>query len=156
MAQPKEIFMKVILLQDVKGQGKKGDLIDVNEGYARNFLVKKGFAEIATPSKINDLKQKKAAADYHKQEEIKAMQALAAELKGKQFTVRIKVGQSGKVFGSVTGANIADAMAACGYDVDKKKIILSNPIKMVGVYDVDIKLLEGISTKIKVEVAGEQ
>ncbi len=148
--------MQVILLQDVKGQGKKGELIDVNEGYARNFLVKKGFAEVATPAKINDLKQKKAAADYHKQEEVKAMHALASELKGKTFTVRIKVGQGGKVFGSVTGANISEALSAAGYDVDKKKIVLANPIKNVGIYDVDIKLLEGITAKIKVEVAEEQ
>ena len=148
--------MKVLLLQDVKGQGKKGELIDVNEGYARNFLVKKGFAEVATPAKINDLKQKKAAADYHKQEEVKAMHALASELKGKTFTVRIKVGQGGKVFGSVTGANISEALSAAGYDVDKKKIVLANPIKNVGIYDVDIKLLEGITAKIKVEVAEEQ
>ncbi len=148
--------MQVILLQDVKGQGKKGDLVDVNEGYARNFLIKKGFAEVATPNKINDLKQKRAAADFHKQEEIKAMRALAAELKGKTFTLKIKVGQGGKVFGSVTGATIAEAMTAAGYDVDKKKIVLESPIKAVGVYDVDIKLLEGISTKIKVQVAEEQ
>lgn len=147
--------MQVILLQDVKGQGKKGDLVDVNEGYARNFLIKKGFAEVATPNKINDLKQKKAAADFHKQEEIKAMRALAAELKGKTFTLKIKVGQGGKVFGSVTGATIAEAITAAGYDVDKKKIVLESPIKAVGVYDVDIKLLEGISTKIKVQVAEE-
>ncbi len=147
--------MQVILLQDVKGQGKKGDLVDVNEGYARNFLIKKGFAEVATPSKINDLKQKKAAADYHKQEEIKAMHALAAELKGKTFTVKIKVGQGGKVFGSVTGANISDAMKDAGYDVDKKKINLANPIKAVGIYDVELKLLEGITTKIKVQVSEE-
>ena len=147
--------MQVILLQDVKGHGKKGDLVDVNEGYARNFLIKKGFAEVATPNKINDLKQKKAAADFHKQEEIKAMRALAAELKGKTFTLKIKVGQGGKVFGSVTGATIAEAMTAAGYDVDKKKIVLESPIKAVGVYDVDIKLLEGISTKIKVQVAEE-
>lgn len=147
--------MQVILLQDVKGQGKKGDLVDVNEGYARNFLIKKGFAEVATPNKINDLKQKKAAADFHKQEEIKAMRVLAAELKGKTFTLKIKVGQGGKVFGSVTGATIAEAMTAAGYDVDKKKIVLESPIKAVGVYDVDIKLLEGISTKIKVQVSEE-
>lgn len=147
--------MQVILLQDVNGQGKKGDLVDVNEGYARNFLIKKGFAEVATPNKINDLKQKKAAADFHKQEEVKAMRALAAELKGKTFTLKIKVGQGGKVFGSVTGATIAEAMTAAGYDVDKKKIVLESPIKAVGVYDVDIKLLEGISTKIKVQVSEE-
>ena len=151
----KEKYMQVILLQDVKSQGKKGDLIDVNEGYARNFLVKKGFAEVATPSKINDLKQKKAAADYHKAEEVKAMHALASGLKGKTFTVKIKAGQNGKVFGSVTGANISDSLKAAGYDVDKKKIVLESPIKAVGTYDVELKLLEGISPKIKVEVAGE-
>ena len=102
--------MKVMLLQDVKGQGKKGEVVDVNEGYARNFLVKKGLAEIATASKLNDISQKKSAADFHKAEEIKATKALAEELKDKAFTVKIKAGQGGKVFGSVTGANISEAM----------------------------------------------
>lgn len=147
--------MQVILLQDVKGQGKKGDLIDVNEGYARNFLVKKGYAEIATSTKINELKQKKAAADYHKKEEIKAMQALAAELKGKSFSVGIKVGQGGKVFGSVTASNISDALKASGYDVDKKKILLSAPLKALGSYEVELRLSEGISSKITVNVTEE-
>ena len=147
--------MKVILLQDVKGQGKKGEVVDVNEGYARNFLVKKGLAEIATASKLNDISQKKYAADFHKAEEIKATKALAEELKDKAFTVKIKAGQGGKVFGSVTGANISEAMQTAGYTVDKKKIVLSQPIKNVGEYDVDLKLMEGISTKIKVTVIGE-
>ncbi len=147
--------MKVILLQDVKGQGKKGEVVDVNEGYARNFLVKKGLAEIATASKLNDINQKKASADFHKAEEVKATRALASEINGKNFTVKIKAGQGGKVFGSVTGANIADALKGAGYDVDKKKIILAQPIKNVGTYDVDLKLLEGVSAKIKVTVEGE-
>ena len=147
--------MKIILLQDVKGQGKKGEVVDVNEGYARNFLVKKGLAEIATASKLNDISQKKSAADFHKAEEIKATKALAEELKDKAFTVKIKAGQGGKVFGSVTGANISEAMQTAGYTVDKKKIVLSQPIKNVGEYDVDLKLMEGISTKIKVTVIGE-
>lgn len=147
--------MKVILLQDVKGQGKKGEVVEVNEGYARNFLIKKGLAEIATAMKINDLNQKKAAADFHKAEEVKAMQALAAELRGKNFTVKIKAGQGGKVFGSVTGANIADALQAAGYSIDKKKVVLTSPIKTLGNYDVDLKLLEGITTKISVVVEAE-
>ena len=147
--------MKVILLQDVKEQSKKGEVVDVNEGYARNFLVKKGLAEIATASKLNDISQKKSAADFHKAEEIKATKALAEELKDKAFTVKIKAGQGGKVFGSVTGANISEAMQTAGYTVDKKKIVLSQPIKNVGEYDVDLKLMEGISTKIKVTVIGE-
>ena len=147
--------MKVILLQDVKGQGKKGEVVDVNEGYARNFLIKKGYAEAATANKLNDLTQKKAAADYHKAEEIKATKALAEEIKGKTFIVKIKAGQNGKVFGSVTGANISDALLAAGYNVDKKKIILPQPIKTLGTYDIELKLMEGVSSKIIVVVEGE-
>ena len=147
--------MKIILLQDVKGQGKKGDVIDVNEGYARNFLIKKGLAEVATSAKLNDLKMKQSAADFHKAEEVKAMRELAKEIAGKQFTVKIKAGQAGKVFGSVTGANISDSLIAAGYQIDKKKVVLPYPIKTVGLYDVELKLMEGISTKIKVSVEAE-
>lgn len=147
--------MKIILLQDVKGQGKKGEVKDVNEGYARNFLIKKGLAEVATPTKINELNQKKASQDYHRAEEVKATQALAKEIYGKTFTVKIKAGQSGKVFGSVTGANIADALLAAGYNVDKKKIVLTQPIKNVGSYEVELKLMEGIQSKINVVIEAE-
>lgn len=147
--------MQVILLKDVKGQGKKGEVVDVNEGYARNFLIKKGLAEVATASKLNEINQKKASQDFHKAEEVKAMQALASEIKGKNFTVKIKAGQGGKVFGSVTAANISDAMQTAGYSVDKKKIVLPQIIKNVGEYEVDLKLMEGISTKIKITVEGE-
>lgn len=146
--------MKVVLLQDVKGQGKKGEIVDVNEGYARNFLIKKGMAEAATASKINDINQKKAAADYHKAEEIKATQALAKEVYGKLFTVKIKAGQNGKVFGSVTAANISESLQEAGYSVDKKKIVLAQPIKILGEYEIDLKLMEGITSKIKINVVG--
>ncbi len=148
--------MKIILLQDVKGQGKKGDLLEVNEGYARNFLIKKGLAEAATATKINELNQRKTADEYHKREELKAMKALADEIKGKAFTVKIKVGQNGKVFGSVTAQDISDSLKAGGYDIDKKKIVLLNPIKLVGDYDVTLKLAEGVSAKISVLVRGEE
>ncbi len=147
--------MKVILLQDVKGQGKKGEVVDVNEGYARNFLVKKGLAEIATATKLNDLSQKKSSADFHKAEEVKATKILAEQIKGKTFTVKIKAGQNGKVFGSVTGGNISDALAEAGYAIDKKKIILPQPIKTLGTYDIDLKLMEGITSKIIVSVEAE-
>ncbi len=151
----KEQPMKIILLQDVKGQGKKGEVVDVNEGYARNFLIKKGFAEAATAAKLNDINQKKASADFHRAEEVKATGQLAAEIKGKAFTVKIKAGQGGKVFGSVTAQNVADALVSAGYDVDKKKVVLTQPIKNVGTYDVDLKFMEGITTKIKLVVESE-
>lgn len=147
--------MKIILLQDVKGQGKKGEVKEVNEGYARNFLIKKGLAEVATPTKINELNQKKASQDFHRAEEVKATQALAKEVYGKTFIVKIKAGQSGKVFGSVTGANISDALVAAGYNVDKKKIVLAQPIKTVGTYEVELKLMEGVQSKINVVIEAE-
>jgi len=147
--------MKIILLQDVKGQGKKGEVIDVNEGYARNFLIKKGLAEAATASKLNDINMKKSASEFHRAEEIKATQAMAKEINGKTFTVNIKAGQNGKVFGSVTGADVSDALKAAGYEVDKRKVVLTSPIKTLGQYDIELKLMEGISAKIKIDVKGE-
>lgn len=147
--------MKVILLQDVKGQGKKGEVVDVNEGYARNFLVKKGLAEIATASKLNEISTKKSAADFHKAEEIKATRELAKTIEGKTFTVKIKAGQNGKVFGSVTSSNVSEALASAGYSIDKKKIIVASPIKNTGVYEIELKLLEGIGCKINIEVVAE-
>lgn len=147
--------MKVILLQDVKGQGKKGEVVDVNEGYARNFLIKKGLAEIATAAKLNDISMKKSAADFHKAEEIKATKELAKTLNGQKFNVKIKAGQNGKVFGSVTSANISDALAEAGYTVDKKKIVVQNPIKNLGTYEIELKLMEGIGCKINIEVVAE-
>lgn len=148
--------MKIILLQDVKGQGKKGDMLDVNEGYARNFLIKKGLAEAATSNKINELNQRKSADEYHKREELKAMKALSEEIKDKKFTVSIKVGANGKVFGSVTAQDVSDSLKAAGYDIDKKKIVLASPIKLVGDYEVTLKLAEGITSKITVQVKGEE
>lgn len=146
--------MKIILLQDVKGQGKKGELKEVNDGYARNFLIKKGLAIEATATRINELNQKQQATAYHKEEELKAMRALAKEINGKTFTLNIKVGQNGKVFGSVTAGDISDCLKEAGYDIDKKKIIVDGPIKLVGAYSVALKLAEGVSAKINVEVKG--
>ena len=124
--------MRVILLKDVKGQGKKGDLIEVSDSYARNYLIKGGYAEQATAVKINDIAQKKAAATFHKAEELKAAHALAAELKGKKFTVKVKAGAGGRLFGSVTAADISAALAEGGYQVDKKKINLASPLREAG------------------------
>ena len=147
--------MKVILLQDVKGQGKKGEVIDVNDGYARNYLFKYKMAEEATAVKLNDIKQKKASSDYKKAEERKACEALSRQLKGQKFIVKIKAGANGKLFGSVTGADVSSALTAAGYDIDKRKIVLTQPIKTLGEYDVELKLYEGISTKIVISVEAE-
>ena len=114
--------MKVILTADVKPLGKKGDVVEVADGYGKNFLIKKGLAQAATASTIHEAAQKKASQEFHKAEEVKALKALAAELDGKSVIVKIKTGENGKVFGSVTAANVAAALVEAGYDIDKKKI----------------------------------
>ncbi len=143
--------MKVILKADVKGSGKKGDIIEVSDGYCKNFLVKKGLAEVATASGINEATQKKAAAAYHKAEEIKAQQALAAAINGKTVPVKIKVSENGKVFGSITTQHVAQALADMGYEIDKRKIKME-PSKTLGSFPAEVRLMENVSAKITVSV----
>ena len=144
--------MKVILKADVKGSGKKGDVIEVSDGYARNFLLKKGLAEAATASGINEAEQRRTADAYHKAENEKALRALAKELNGKQVTLSIRTGDNGRIFGSVTTAQIAAALEELGYEIDKKKISTKEPIKAVGLFDAEIRLMEGVTAKIAVNV----
>ncbi len=143
--------MKVILKADVKGSGKKGDIIEVSDGFAQNFLLKKGLAEIATASGINEITQRKAADQFHKAEELKAMKELAAALNGKTVEVGIKTGENGKVFGSVTSASVAAALEKEGFQIDKKKIQMA-AVKTTGTFDAEIRLMESVSAKIKVHV----
>lgn len=144
--------MKVILKVDVKGTGKKGEIIEVSDGFAKNFLFKKGLAEIATASGINEILQKRNADAFHKAENIKALKELAEKLNGNEVTVAIRTGKNGKVFGSVTTDKIASALSDLGYDVDKKKIVVKEPMKTIGTFDAEIRLMEGIAAKIKVHI----
>lgn len=144
--------MKVILKADVKGSGKKGDILEVSDGFAKNFLIKKGLAEVATACGINEINQKKASEFYHKAEEIKAMKELAQKLNGQKVEIKIKVGDNGKVFGSVTSANVASALAEKGFSVDKKTIRM-DAWKSVGTFSAEIRLMENITAKITVEVS---
>lgn len=146
--------MKVILTKDVKGTGKKGDVAEVSDGYARNYLIKKGLATEATSTGINETNQKKAADAYHKAEEVKAMKELAAKMKGAEVNVPIKVGANGKTFGSVTGAQVAAALAGKGFDIDKKCIRL-DAVKAVGTYTAEIRLMENVNVSVKVNVTAE-
>lgn len=146
--------MKVILLQDVKGTGKKGDICEVSDGYARNLLFKKNLAKEATAVEVNSLKIKKEAEEFHRKEEEKRLTALAKEIHGKKVVCQAFAGANGKIFGAITSAEISGALEKIGYEVDKKKIVVSEPIKKTGIYDVEIKLISGIPCKIKVEVEG--
>ena len=147
--------MKVILKQDVKGTGKKGDILDVSDGYAKNFLLKKGLAEQASSVAVNSLKLQKEAEGRRRAEEAAAIRELAKTMDKSKVTLSIKGGENGKVFGSVTSREIAAKLAELGYDVDKKKIVLKDPIKTVGDYTIEIRLLEGVSAKVFVSVVPE-
>ena len=144
--------MKIILLKDVKGTGKAGEVKEVADGYARNCLIKKGLAEEATSVKVNSLNIKKDAQNFHKQEEIKALKEQAKKLNGEKVTVKIKCGENGRIFGSVTSKEIADSLAEKGFTVDKKKIIVKETIKNLGEYQVEIKFLPDAVAKVKIEV----
>lgn len=144
--------MKVILLQDIKGTGKKGDICEVSDGFAQNFLLKTGKAKIANNSAINENLQQKAAKDFHYNQDKQNAQQLAEKLKNVTLNFTVKGGESGKIFGSLTSAEIAEQLQKDGYEVSKKQIILSSPIKYAGRYTVDIKLFVGVTAKIVVVV----
>ena len=114
--------MKVILKEDVKSVGKKGDVVEVADGYGRNFLIKKGLAQAATASSIHEAAQKKAAQEFHKAEEVKALKELAATLEGKSVSVKIKTGENGKMFGSVSSAHVRRLWRKSGLISIKRKL----------------------------------
>ena len=145
--------MKVILLEDVKALGKKGELVEVNEGYARNFILKKKLGLEATAKNLNDLKLKKANAEKVAKEQLEAAKVFAEELKEKVVTVKIRTGEGGRVFGSVSTKEIAAAAKSqLNLDIDKKKLNLQEPIRMVGTVIVPYKVHPQVTGELKVKV----
>ena len=148
--------MKLILLEDVKSVGKKGDIVNKNDGYALNYLIPKKLAVEATKANMNDLELKKKAEEKRKKEELEEAKKIAEQLNDKVVKVSVKAGENGKVFGSVTNKEIADALAKqTGMYIDKKKISFDTPIKMVGRRIVKIKLHPQVTVELAVEIAGE-
>ena len=146
--------MKVILLQDVKGLGKKDEIVEVSNGYARNFVLHKKVGVEATPKNLNELKLKKAHEDKVAAEKLAEAQKLADKMKDESITVSLKVGEGGKTFGSISSKEIAEEMKKqLGYDIDKKKIVLKESIKSVGTNRVDIKLHIKVTAQISVKLA---
>jgi large subunit ribosomal protein L9 len=145
--------MKVILLADIKSVGKKGEVVNASDGYARNFLFPRKLAQEATESNLNVLNQKKEAERRKKLAEIEAAQKLADELKDKQVKIIAKSGEHGRLFGAITSKDISDALKKqYNIDIDKKKITVDS-IKQLGVYEAELKLYAEVSTKIKVAIA---
>ena len=145
--------MKVILLEDVKSLGKKGQLVDVNDGYARNFILAKKLGLEATPKNLNDLKLKKANDEKVAKEIYEEAKAFGERLKEMEVNVTIKTGEGGKIFGSVSSKEIAEAAKAqLGIELDKKKMVLPSPIKVLGTTMVPIKLHPKVTSELKVNV----
>ena len=145
--------MKVMLLSDVKGVGKKDQVVEVSDGYARNFLLKKNLAVVADKSVMNEVKGKEEAKQHKLATEKAEAQALADKLSGKTVKICVQGGTDNRLYGSVTAKDIADALkAAHGIDIDKRKISLSDTIKAYGNYQADVKLYTEVSGKITVRV----
>ena len=144
--------MKVVLKQDVKGLGKKGELVNTSDGYARNFLFPKGLAVEANAQSLTELKNREQSAKYKIETEIAAAKKSAAELEGKTVVLTAKAGANGKLFGSVTSKEIAEKVKSqFGIETDKRKVIVDD-IKQFGTYEFEIKLYQGISAKLFVRV----
>lgn len=144
--------MKVILVKDVKSQGRKGDTINVSDGYANNYLLKNGLAVPANQANVNiNTRQKENEARRIAEETAKA-KADAEKLKDVTLNFEIEVGERGKAFGSITGKEISEELSKLGFSVDKKNIVLDKAIKTEGLFEVELKLYKGVSCKIKVSV----
>ena len=145
--------MEIILLQDVKTLGKKGQVINVNDGYARNFVIPKKLGIEATSKNINDLKLQKSNEEKIAKEILEAAKALAIKIEEKPIALTIKAGESGKTFGSIATKEIGKAVLdQLGLDIDKKKIVLPDPIKTMGTHEVSIKLHKDVTAKLTIKI----
>lgn len=145
--------MKVIVIKDTKNVGKKGEIKNVSDGYAKNFLIPNGIVMEATPANIRDLERKKAADAEKRATDKASAEILKAKLAEVETVLQTKAGEGGKVFGSVTSKDISDALLAQhGIEIDKKKIVLENPIKQLGEYTITAKLYQEVTAEFKVTV----
>ena len=148
--------MKVILIKDVKGSGKIGDIVNVSDGYATNYLIKNGLAKAATAANMTVLQGQKDSEQHKKDEALKAAKELAAKINEANIEIKVSVGANGKLFGAINTQGIADALKSqTPLDIDKKKFVLDAPIKTVGSYVVVVKLHPEVSAKLKVKVTAE-
>ncbi|MGM0881523.1 MAG: 50S ribosomal protein L9 [Bacillota bacterium] len=147
--------MKVIFLQDVKGQGKKGQVKDLSEGYVRNFLLPQGLAKLASDGNLKTLEVQNASEQKRKEKEKEDAQALGKRLDELTVVIKTKAGEGGRLFGAITSKQIAEALAAQGIKIDKRKIELEDPIRTLGVTQVSVKLHPEVKAKLSVQAAEE-
>lgn len=145
--------MQVILTRDVKGQGKKGQMVNVSDGYARNYLLPRGLAKPATKSNINVMKGKQESLEYKKKVELEEANAIAEKMKEIKVVIKAKAGENGKLFGSVTSKDVAEALTSQHHiKLDKKKFVMPDGIKTLGTTTVDVKIYTGVVGKLNVVV----
>ena len=144
--------MKLILLQDVKNVGKANDVVDVSDGYGRNFLLKNKLAKETSAANMNEVKLKKGAEAEHARRALEEAKATKEKLDDKKFTLKMKCGECGKLYGAVTDKDIADELKKNGFDISKKQVVIKDPIKNVGTFGVRIKLHPKVSSEIAIEV----
>lgn len=148
--------MKVILTQDVKGHGKKGELVNVSDGYGRNYLLPRGLAKEATKANLNVMEGQAASAEYRRQKELEEAQAISDKMKELTVNLKAKAGENGKLFGSITAKDVAEALTMQHHiKLDKKKFVVPDGIKTLGITTVDVKIHPGIVGKLKVSVTAE-
>lgn len=148
--------MKVIFLKDVKGQGKKGEIKNVSEGYAANFLIPQGLAQPATEGAVKTLDNQKKAEDRRKEQEKQDAQVLAAKLSELTVQLRAKAGEGGRLFGAITNKQVADELEKMKIKLDKRKIVMDDPIRTLGVTKVNVKLHPEVTTTLSVHVTEEK
>lgn len=144
--------MKVILTEDVKKLGSKGDVVDVADGYARNYLFPRGMAAEATKGKMKEIKEQEAKKERLESEKREEAKKLKSKIESEKFVLKVKAGEQGRLFGSVNTKDIAEAAAEKGYDIDKRKIELNDSIKNLGVHNVGVKLYDDITAELKIDV----
>ena len=145
--------MVVILVKDVKGLGKSGEVVKVSDGYARNLLIPKGLASEATEGNVRNLEKQKAIKEEHKQKELAEAKTLADKIGQLKVTIMTKSGEGGRLFGSITSKDVADALAQQHkITIDKRKFVLENPIKHTGDFELDVKIYPEVTAKLKVTV----
>lgn len=147
--------MRIIFLKDVKGSGKEGEITNVSDGYARNYLLKNGLAKEANDVSIAQNKQQKESNAFHKSVEVAEAKKLAKNIETKTVNLSVKCGENGKIFGSITSKEIAEELAKQGVEIDKKKIVLDSPIKNSGIYTIIAKVYPEITAKFKLIVKAE-
>ncbi len=148
--------MRIVFLKDLKGQGKKGDIKEVSDGYANNFLIARGYAKLATQGTVSQIEQQKMSEQRKKDLVREEAEKLASKLKASQVTIKAKAGESGRLFGAITNKQIVEHLETLGIALDKRKLLLDEPIRILGITEVKVKLHSDVIATLMVNIIDEK